>query len=192
VRIKYSGGGDWYNDPEVLPNLAKEIEKRTDIKIIKEQKILSFDSPEIFDYPFLYLTGHGNIILSSEEKIMLRRYLTSGGFLYIDDDYGLDKYIRKTIKELYPNRKLHLVSTDNPIFKIFYDMKGLPKIHKHDGKPAQAYAIFDSGRMVLFYTYESNISDGWADPETHGDPPNIREQAFKMGINIFLYAIFRK
>lgn len=192
VRIRYSGGGDWYNDPEVLPNLSKEIYERTGISLEKSQKILRFNSKEIFDYPFLYLTGHGNIKLSDEEITMLKRYLSNGGFLYIDDDYGLDKYIRPLLKKIYPDKDLIPISNKNKIYSIFYDLPGLPKIHKHNGKPPQGFGIFDSGRMIIYYTYESNISDGWADPDTHNDPPAIRELSFKMGVNIFLYAIFRK
>lgn len=189
ARLKYSGGGDWYNDPEVLPNLALEIKKRVGIFIKPEEKIVSLENDEIFDYPFVYMTGHGNINLSSDELEKLRKYLENGGFLYVDDDYGLDKYFKKLIGMLYPDKSLVLLPSTHPIYHIFYDLDGLPKIHKHDGKPPQGYALFIGDHMAVFYTYESNISDGWTNK--HNDPLSTRELAFRMGVNIFLYALLR-
>jgi len=188
VRLKYEGGGDWYNDPEILPNIATEIEKRTGVKMIKNQIVLDVGDPRIRNYPFLFMTGHGKVELSSLDAKNLREYLEAGGFLYIDDDYGMDKYIRKEIKKIFPDKELVEVPFDHPIYKIFYEFKeGPPKIHEHYKGPPKGYGIFIGNRLVLYYTYNSNVSDGWTD--AYGDPPEIREKAIKMGINIFLYAI---
>ncbi len=188
VRLKYDGGGDWYNDPEILPNLATEIEKRTGIKMIKTQVVLDVGDPRIRNYPFLFMTGHGKVELSPIDAKNLREYLLNGGFLYIDDDYGMDKYIRKEIKKIFPDKELKEVPFDHPIYHIFYKFKdGLPKIHEHYPGPPKGYGIFVGKRLVLFYSYNSNISDGWTD--AYGDPPEIREKAIKMGINLFLYSL---
>ncbi len=190
VRLKYSGGGDWYNDPSILPNLAKEFTKRTGIEVVPHEKILTFRDPEIFSHPFVFVTGHGNIVFSEEEIKNIRRYLENGGFIYVDDDYGMDEYIRREIMRIFPSRKLVEVPFDHPIYHIFYDFpQGLPKIHEHYKGPPKGYGIFMDGRLALFYTYNTNISDGWADPEVHRDPPLKRELAIKMGINILLYAL---
>ncbi|RKZ26053.1 hypothetical protein DRQ20_03820 [bacterium] len=190
VRLKYSGGGDWYNDPSILPNLAKEFTKRTGIEVVPHEKILTFKDPEIFSHPFVFVTGHGNIVFSEEEIKNIRRYLENGGFIYVDDDYGMDEYIRREIMRIFPSRKLVEVPFDHPIYHIFYDFpQGLPKIHEHYKGPPKGYGIFMDGRLALFYTYNTNISDGWADPEVHRDPPLKRELAIKMGINILLYAL---
>ncbi len=190
VRIKYSGGGDWYNDPSIIPNMMTEFEKRTGIPTQKQEVVLSLDDNEIFSYPLLFITGHGKIVLSKKECEMLRKYLDNGGFVYADDDYGMDMYIRQQIKKAFPNHKLTEVPFDHPIFHIFYNFpEGLPKIHEHYKGPPHGYGIFINGRLSLFYTYNTNISDGWADPDVHKDPPEKREQAFKMGTNIIFYAI---
>ncbi len=188
VRLKYDGGGDWYNDPEILPNLATEIERRTGVKMIKSQVVLDVGDPRIRNYPFLFMTGHGKVELSPLDARNLREYLEAGGFLYIDDDYGMDKYIRKEIKKIFPDKELVEVPFDHPIYHIFYEFKeGPPKIHEHYKGPPKGYGIFIGDRLALYYTYNSNVSDGWTD--VYGDPPEIREKAIKMGINIFLYAI---
>lgn len=189
VRVKYRGGGDWYNDPSIIPNLAKEINKRTAVRVQEEEVSLSLSDEEIFRYPFLFLTGHGNITFSDEEREHLRTYLANGGFLYADDDYGLDEAFRREIKKIFPEKELQEVPFEHDIYQSFYDIEALPKIHKHDDKEPQGFGLFEGDRMILFYSYESNISDGWADPEVHRDPPEKREEAFKMGINIFIYAI---
>ena len=190
VRLQYSGGGDWYNDPSIIPNMMTEFEKRTGIPARKQEIVLSLDDDKIFSYPLLFITGHGKIILNKKECEMLRRYLENGGFIYADDDYGMDMYIRQQIKKAFPNHKLTEVPFDHPIFHIFYNFpKGLPKIHEHYKGPPHGYGIFINGRLSLFYTYNTNISDGWADPDVHKDPPEKREQAFKMGTNIIFYAI---
>ena len=188
ARVKYNGG-DWYNDPSILPNLASEINKRTTLKIAPEQAVASLSSPELFDYPFIFLTGHDEIRLSQGEIENLREYLIKGGFLYVDDDYGLDKSFRQEIERVFPGIKFEEIPFTHPIYHSFYDFSELPKIHKHDAKPPQAFGIWYQGRLVIFYTYETNISDGWADQWVHNDPPDKREQAFKFGVNIVTYAI---
>ncbi len=189
VRIKYMGGGDWYNDPEILPNLMKELKIRVkSIDVSEEQVVLSLDDDRIFNYPFLFITGHGNIRLSQKEIENLRKYLYGGGFLYIDDDYGLDKFIRRELKRVFPDKKLEKVPFSHPIYHMFYDFPtGLPKIHEHYKGPPEGYGIFIDGRLAVFYTYNTNISDGWTD--RHNDPPEKMEQAFRMGVNIILYAL---
>lgn len=189
VRMKYRGGSDWYNDPSIIPNLAKEINKRTAIRVREEDVHLSLSDEEIFRHPFLFMTGHGNITFSDEERERLRTYLLNGGFLYVDDDYGMDEPFRREIKKAFPDKELLKVPFDHDIFHAVYDLEGVPKIHKHDDKPPEGFALFEGERMILFYTFESNISDGWADPEVHRDPPEKREAAFQMGVNIFIYAI---
>lgn len=188
ARLKYDGGGDWYNDPDIIPNLAQELNKRTTLKVNPQQAIVSLNDENLFDYPFIFMTGHGNIEFSDYEVKRLREYLRSGGFLYADDDYGMDKYFRREIKKVFPGLKLEELPFSHPIYRCFYDFPhGLPKIHKHNGKPPKGYGIFYEGRLVVFYTYETNISDGWTD--AHDDPPDKREEAFKMGINIIIYAM---
>jgi hypothetical protein len=191
ARVQYDGGGDWYNDTSVIPNLLREINRRTNIKTADDQVIVSLKDNRVFDYPLLYLTGHGNIVLSDEEIAKLREYLKKGGFLYVDDDYGLDKYFRREIAGVFPNKSLQELPSSHPIFSCFYHFEnGLPKIHEHDNKRPQAFALFDDfGRMIVLYTYESNISDGWASPDVHRDPQEIREKAFKMGINMVYYVL---
>lgn len=188
ARVKYSGGGDWYNDPEILPNLAKEISNRTNLKIEPIQDIVEAGDKRIFDYPFLFLTGHGKVDFSPAETQNLREYLEKGGFLYIDDDYGMDEYIRKEIKKVFPDKELKRVPYEHPIYHIFYEFpNGPPKIHKHYEGPPQGLGIFLKGRLVIFYTYNSNVSDGWTD--AYNDPPEKREEAIRMGINIILYSV---
>ncbi len=189
ARLKYDGG-DWYNDPSIIPNLAREITKRTGISVAPEQAVVDLLSPDLYKYPFIFMTGHGKVNFSDEEAKRLREYLINGGFLYADDDYGMDKYFREAMKKVFPGLELVELPFDHPIYHCFYDFKyGPPKIHKHDGKPPRGYGIFYKGRLVVYYTYESNVSDGWADPEVHNDPPDKREQAFRMGVNIVVYAL---
>ena len=191
ARVQYDGGGDWYNDTSVIPNLCNEISSRTLIKTVPEQAIVSLKNNSILNYPLLYMTGHGNISFSEEEIVNLRNYLEKGGFLYIDDDYGLDKYIRRELAKVFPEKELQELPATFPLFDSYYIFpNGLPKIHEHDGKRPQAFGIFDDyGRLTVLYTYETNISDGWASQEVHKDPSHIREQAFKMGINIVYYVL---
>ncbi len=189
ARLQYDGGGDWYNDPEVLPNLARYANSVMGSNFPTDQSIVKASDPKLFDYPFLYLTGHGNIRFSDREIDNLRTWMLRGGFLYADDDYGMDTAFRREIKRIFPERELSLLDGSFPLFTSFFDFStGLPKIHLHDEKPPQAFGIFDdNGRLVCLYTYESNISDGWADPSTHKDPPAIRDKALQFGVNILYY-----
>jgi hypothetical protein len=190
ARLQYGGGGDWYNDRSMLPNLMRQVERRTEIETAGQEVIVKLTDAELFQHPFLFMTGHGNVRFNQEEAERLRLYLTSGGFLYIDDDYGMDEAVRRELGKIFPDRKLTELPFDHPIYHLLYDFPdGPPKIHEHDGKPPQGFGLFHQGRLVLYYTYETNISDGWADPEVHQDPQEIREQAFRMGINILLYAM---
>ena len=189
-RVKYGGGGDWYNDPSMIPNLCREISRRTSLRAEEEEAVVSLADESLFNYPFIFLTGHGNIKFVDREIRNLRTYLVSGGFLYADDDYGMDEAFRREMKRVFPDEELVELPFDHDIYHIFYDFPaGLPKIHEHDEKSPQGFGIFHDGRLVAFYTYETNISDGWADPEIHNDPPDKREEAFQMGINIILYAL---
>ena len=187
ARLQYDGGGDWYNDPEVIPNLVKFIKKYINIDLDEKQAVVRPSSKEIFNYPIIYMTGHGNVYFSEMDAKNLREYLERGGFLYVDDDYGLDSYFRREIKKVFPDKELEEVPLNHPIFNIYWKFDKLPKIHQHDGKPPKAYGIFIGERLVLLYTYESNISDGWTD--RHGDPPEVQEAALKFGMNIVLYAL---
>ncbi len=187
ARLHYSGGGDWYNDPDTLPNLVEYLNKtiKTDLSII-ESSVKPADT-KLFEFPFVFLTGHGNIVFNDKDSENLRNYLLRGGFLYADDDYGMNDSFRKEIKRVFPEKDLVELPSNHEIFHCFFNFpKGVPKIHKHDDNRPQAFAIFDdNGRMMVLYTYESNISDGWSN--AHNDPENIRNQAFKMGANIFYY-----
>jgi hypothetical protein len=189
ARVQYDGGGDWYNDPEVLPNLAEYLSQHLPINISRREKVVKFSDSDIYKYPFLFLTGHGNIVLNDFEVNNLRRYLLSGGFLYIDDDYGLDASVRQMLPRVFPDRSMVELPISHPIFSAYHTFTGgLPKIHEHDNQRPQLFAIFDdAGRIMVLYTYESNISDGWADFVTHNNPPEVRESAFRFGLNLFHY-----
>lgn len=190
ARLKYGGGSDWYNDPSAEINLLRFIEKNTGLKVKAEYNFVDISTEDIFSYPFLFMTGHGNVVLSDSEANRLRRYLENGGFLYVDDDYGLDKAFRREIAKVFPDNGLQEVPFNHSVYNIFYNFsQGPPKTHKHDENLPRGYGIFYNGRMVLYYTVESNPSDGWADPEVHDNPPEKREEALKFGTNIVLYAI---
>lgn len=190
ARLKYSGGGDWYNDPSAEVNLLKFVQANTNIKVNALYKFVDVSSDEIFSYPFLFLTGHGNIVFSTDEVNRLRKYLENGGFLYIDDDYGLDKAIRREMKKVLPGNDFIEVPFSHKIFNIFYKFEnGIPKTHEHDKNPPQTFGIFLGDRLSVLYTFESNPSDGWADPEVHNDPKDKREEALKFGTNIIIYAL---
>lgn len=192
ARLKYDGGGDWYSDPSSLPNLLKFIKENAPIDAYPEEIRVSIMDNDFFSYPYLYMTGHGNIKFSDEEVLRLRRYLQSGGFLHADDNYGMDKSFRREIKRVFPNNELIELPFNHPIFHIFYDFpEGLPKIHEHDGKPARGFGIFYKGRLIVFYTYECDLGDGWEDPEVHGDPEEKRQAALKMGTNIILFSLMK-
>lgn len=190
ARLKYSGGGDWYNDPSAEVNLLKFVQANTNIKVNAEYKFVDVSSDEIFSYPFIFLTGHGNIVLSTDEVNRLKTYLENGGFLYIDDDYGMDKAIRREMKKVFPENDFIEVPFSHKIFNIFYKFEnGIPKTHEHDKNAPQTFGIFIGERLAVLYTYESNPSDGWADPEVHNDPKDKREEALKFGTNIIIYAL---
>ena len=189
-RVKYAGGGDWYNDPTEEVNLLNYVKAHTNVKVKAEYKFVDIASDEIFSYPFLFLTGHGNIVFTDDEIVRLRKYLEGGGFLYIDDDYGLDKFIRREMKRVYPDKDFVELPFSHKLYHIVYDFPaGPPKTHEHDGKPPQGFGIFIDKRLAVYYTYESNPSDGWDDPEVHGDPPDKREEALRFGTNLVIYAL---
>lgn len=190
ARVKYNGGGDWYNDPSAEPNLLKYVAEKTNIDVSPVYEYVDLASDNLFLYPLIFLTGHGNINFTKEEAKRLRVYLENGGFLYIDDDYGLDKYVRKEMKKVFPSKKFIELPFNHEIYHCHFDFpNGLPKIHKHNGKSPRGYGIFVDGRLCVYYTYETNISDGWVDPDVHHDSEEIRELAFKMGTNIIVYAL---
>jgi hypothetical protein len=189
ARVKYGGGGDWYSDPSSIPNWLNEFERRTGIRTHSEEKVVSLTDVNLRAYPFLYMTGHGAIRLSPEEIDALRAHLEAGGFLYADDNYGMDRSFRAMVAELFPEETLLELSNTHPIYRVFYDLPGLPKIHEHDGKKPQGLGITLKGRLVLFYTYEADIGDGLEDARVHNDPEDKRELAMKMAVNILMYAI---
>jgi hypothetical protein len=191
ARVKYGGGGDWYSDPSSIPNWMQEFELRTGVKTHEEEKVVSLTDENLRAYPFLYMTGHGTIRLTPEELSALRRHLEAGGFLYADDNYGMDESFREMVKRLFPEEQLEELPNSHPIYHCFYDLPGLPKIHEHDGKPPQGFGITIDGRLVLFYSYESDIGDGLEDPGVHDDPPEKRELATQMAVNILMYAIMQ-
>ena len=187
--IQYEGGGDWYANPTALPNLIKFCNDNINTTINKKPKVVSPNSPDLFDYPFVHMTGHGNIYFSDEAAKNLRDYLLSGGFLHIDDNYGMDQYLRKELIKVFPNKKLEELSKDHQLFNKPYRFpSGLPKIHEHNRNRPQAFAIYVEERIVLLYTYESDLGDGWENSEIHNDPQEIRLKALQMGANIINYA----
>ena len=186
--LKYNGGGDWYANPTALPNLISFTNKNLGTNIKELPATVEIGSSNIFNYPFLHMTGHGNVVFNSNEIENLRNYLLAGGFLHIDDNYGMDPFIRPEIEKLFPENELIELPTNHTIFNGKYKFKnGLPKIHEHDSKPPKAYAIIKDGRLVLLYTYESDIGNGWEDSEVHNDSQQIREKALQMGANILEY-----
>lgn len=189
ARLQYDGGGDWYCDPSSLPNWLDQFRVRTGIPTAEAEIILTLDSEALYRYPFLYVSGHGRIMLSETELAELRRWLDAGGFLYADDNYGLDASFRDMVGRLYPDEDLVPLDSSHPIYRAYYDLAGLPKIHKHDGEPAQGYGVFREGRLVLFYSWSSDIGDGLEDPDVHGDPPAVREAATRMAVNVLMYAL---
>jgi len=186
--VKYSGGGDWYANPTAVANLAQFCRAELDIPMNVDYDYVELSSQDIFNYPMLFLTGHGNIVLSEAEKKNLNTYLRSGGFIHIDDNYGLDEYIRPEITSALDGAIFEELAADHPIFSTPYSFpRGLPKIHEHEGKPPQAFALYLKGRMVCLYTYESDLNDGWEDPEVHNDPESLHMDALRMGANIVSY-----
>lgn len=188
-RLHYDGGGDWYANPSSLPNLLSAIRSRTRLRVAVEEKVVTLSDDDLWNVPYLYMTGHGNVRWSDRDLGTLRRYLQQGGFLHADDNYGMDASIRRELARLFPDHPLVEVPLQHPIYHLVYDFpRGMPKIHVHDGKPAQGFGIFLEGRLVVFYSYQSDLGDGWEDPQLHHDTPEKREAALKMGVNLFAYA----
>jgi hypothetical protein len=188
-KLKYRGGGDWYANPSSLSNLIRFCNQELKTRIEPEEAIVEVGSKEIFQCPFLYMTGHGNVVFSREEAENLRQYLASGGFLHIDDNYGMDKFIRNEMKKVFPELEWIELPFGHPIYNQKFKFQGgLPKIHEHDGKPAQGFGLIYKGRLVCFYSYECDLGDGWEDPEVHKDPQDVRLKALRMGANLIMYA----
>lgn len=186
--LKYNGGGDWYANPTSLPNLIAYCNTNLRTNINPEPATIEIGTPELFNYPFAHITGHGNIIFSESEANNLRIYLEGGGFLHVDDNYGIDEFFRREIKKVFPEKELIELPPNHPIFHQKYKFnEGLPKIHEHDNKPPQAFGLFIGERMVCLYTHEADLGDGWEDADVHSDPAEVREKALKMGANIIQY-----
>ncbi len=191
VRIalaKYGGGGDWYSDPTALPNLIQFANQELHSNIFPEPATVEVGSSEIFNYPFVHLTGHGNVLFSDSDARNLRRYLDAGGFLHIDDNYGLDPFIRREMRKVFPEQEFRELPNSHPLFdQKFSFPNGIPKIHEHDNKPAQAFGLFSGDRLVCLYTYETDLGDGWEDAAVHNNPENVRQTALRMGANIISF-----
>ncbi|MBD3367085.1 MAG: DUF4159 domain-containing protein [Candidatus Eisenbacteria bacterium] len=190
AQLKYRGGGDWYANPTALPNLLSAVRARTDIEVAPRAATVSPSSDDIFLHPFIYMTGHGRVALDDEEAASLRRYFERGGFLWADDNYGMDRSFREAMREVFPDLELVELPYDHDIYSShFVFPSGLPKIHEHDGGPPHGYGIHLDGRLVVFYSFNTDIGDGMEDPEVHNDPPGKREAALKMGVNVVVYAL---
>lgn len=193
ARLHYDGGGDWYANPSSLPNLLQRIGRDTRIPVARREAVVTPLSPDLRDYPYLYMTGHGNVRFSEEELASLRDYLTSGGFLHADDNYGMDTSFRREIRRLFPETRLVPVPLDHPVYRVVHLMSdGLPKIHEHDGLPAEGLGIFHEGRLVVYYSFQSDLGDGWENADVHGDPEPTRERALRMGVNLFAFAVMQR
>ena len=190
-RLHYGGGGDWYADPSSLPNWLAEFERRTGLPTAEREEVVRPLDPKLARLPFVYLTGHGQIRFTAEEERALRGWLRRGGFLYADDNYGMDESFRAALARFFPEETLRLVPPDHPIYHSWYDLPGVPKIHEHDGRPPQGWGLFLEGRLAVFYTYEADIGDGMEDAQVHKDSPEKREAAFRMAVNVLYYALTR-
>ncbi len=192
ARLQYGGGGDWYANPSSLPNLLDAIRERTGIPVARREAVVTPLDPTLPDYPFLHMTGHGNVSFTPEERDALRLYLEGGGFLHADDNYGMDEAFRREMALLFPDSPLVELPPEHAVFRAFYEFPGgLPKIHEHDGEPPQAFGVFHRGRLVVLYTYETDLGNGWEDEDVHGNPPEVREEALRMGVNLFVHALSR-
>jgi hypothetical protein len=190
ARLHYAGGGDWYANPSSLPNLLAAVAEWTEVRVSTRPAEATPLDPDLADYPYLYMTGHGNVRFSEPELDRLRRYLDGGGFMHIDDNYGMDASARREVSRLFPKRDLVEVPLDHPVYSIVFPFpEGLPKVHEHDGLPARGFGVFIDGRLALFYSFQSDLGDGWEDPSVHADPVAVREAALRMGVNLFVYAI---
>lgn len=189
-RLHYDGGGDWYANPSSLPNLIAAISSRTTLRVAPREVVVTLSGDELWNVSYLHMTGHGNVHFSDADLATLRRWLLQGGFLHADDNYGMDQSIRRELARLWPDHPLVEVPLDHPIYHLVYDFpQGLPKIHEHDGKPAQGFGIFLDGRLAVYYSYQSDLGDGWEDQEVHHDPPEKHESALRMGVNLFAYSV---
>ena len=189
-RLQYDGGGDWYANPSSISNLLEAIRDRTALAVSTRERVVRLTSPDVWEVPYLHMTGHGNVRFSDEEANELRRYLENGGFLHADDNYGMDESFRQEMARIFPDRPLVEVPLEHEVYHILYEFpQGIPKVHEHDGMPAQAFGLFIDDRLAVFYSYQSDLSDGWEDPEVHDDPMDVREAALRMGVNLFLYAV---
>ena len=190
ARVNYGGGGDWYCDPSSIPNILNYLTKNTSIKADHNEYRIKLTTKELRGHPYLYMTGHGNIRFTNEEIIQLREYLMGGGFLHTDDNYGLNTSFRREMKRVFPDRDFVELPHDHAVFHSYFDMpNGLPKIHEHDGKPPQLFALYNEDRIMVIYSYESDLGDGWEDEEVHNDPPELRVAALQMGVNIIYFAL---
>ena len=190
ARINYGGGGDWYCDPSSIPNLLSYLTKNTSIKAAHDEYRIKLTTKELRGHPYLYMTGHGNIRFTNEEIIQLREYLMGGGFLHTDDNYGLNTSFRREMKRVFPDRDFVELPHDHAVFHSFFDMpNGLPKIHEHDGKPPQLFALYNEDRIMVIYSYESDLGDGWEDEEVHNNPAALRVAALQMGVNIIYFSL---
>lgn len=188
-KLKYNGGGDWYANKTSLPNLIEFCNRNLRMNLYPSEDVVEVGSPELFSYPFVHMTGHGNVVFSDQEAQNLRKYLIGGGFLHIDDNYGMDKFIRTELKKVFPELELIELPFTHEIYRQKYEFKnGLPKVHEHDGKPPKGYGLIYEGRVVCFYSYETDLGNGWEDQSIHNDPEEVRQQALKMGANIVSYA----
>lgn len=190
ARLKYTGGGDWYNDPSAEVNLLTFVRQHTGLDVDQRYEFVEISSENFFSFPFVFITGHGNIVFNENEVRRLRTYLENGGFLYADDDYGMDKAFRREMKKIFPGQEMVELPFTHPIYHSQFDFPtGPPKTHEHDGKPAQGFGLYYNDRLVVYYTYEANPSDGWADPDVHNDPERKRQEALRFGTNIIIYAL---
>ena len=191
ARVHYNGGGDWYANPSSLKNLIKAVAERTSLPIDTKEHTVTFRDPQLFDYQFLHVTGHGTITMEPDEITRVRAYLLRGGFLHVDDNYGLDSSFRIVVKQLFPDRPLVDVPLNHPIYRLVYPFpRGVPKIHEHDAKPARGMGIFVGDRLALYYTFQADLGNGWEDAGTYPtDPPELHEQALRMGVNLVTYAV---
>ncbi len=188
AQLKYDGGGDWYANKTALPNLIAFCNQHLGTDIARNEEVVEVGSPDLFTFPYVYMTGHGNVVFSDQQAENLRKYLISGGFLHIDDNYGLDQFIRVEIKKVFPNLNFVEIPFSHPIYHQKYQFtNGLPKVHEHDGLPPQGFGLFYEGRLVCFYSYESDLGNGWEDKSIYNDPEEIRQQALQMGANIISY-----
>ncbi len=189
ARLRYGGGGDWYTGPSMIPNLISAAKSRTDMPVCDTGAVVQISDPNLFHYPFIFMTGHGEVRFTPEEKLRLRKYLIGGGFLWADDNYGLDKFFRREIAAIFPQNPLVEIPSDHPIYNSFYQLPGLPKIHEHDGEPAQGFGVFFQGRMIVYYSYSSDIGNGMEDLRVHNVGQELHELALRMGVNV-LYWFF--